>query len=191
MRTELRLLNQTEAIVPHTELAKNAGWYLPHEKICWVSERHNICKLKDGRIHSEDGPAIAYPDRFEIYALNGVRVPGWLVNKKQHELDPKLLLSDKSLKDNVEVRREFVRKVGVEWCLKVLGWRVLDKQNDYELGETNVIPDAPRRYLKMLNPSVKIWHIEAVHPSCNNVQEAINWRRYGDKNKTWNNYQLS
>ena len=37
----------------------------------------------------------------------------------------------------------------------------------------------------------RVWHIEAVHPECNNVQEAKNYRAYGDKNKSWEPYQLS
>ena len=101
-------------------------------------------------------------------------------------------INKKGVKENVEVRREFVRKIGIERVTNELGWKVIDKKETYELGTLEVVPESRRVYLKMLNPSVEgVWHIEAVHPDCNTVQEAINWRAYGDKNKQWNPIYLS
>ncbi len=69
---DLGLEKETAPLWGLQELCKSAGWLLPYKEICWVSERHNICKLNDdGLVHCEDGPAIAYPDGFEIFALNG------------------------------------------------------------------------------------------------------------------------
>jgi hypothetical protein len=81
---------------------------------------------------------------------------------------------------NVEVRREFIRKVGAERLLHKLGSKLLDKRGDYELhlldlgGTTGKWP-----YLKMLNPSIGTWHVEAVGKECNTVTKALNFRNGG------------
>ena len=161
-------------------IARSAGWFLPHRGMCWISERHNICKLKDGRIHSEAGPAIAYPDGFAIYALNGVRVPDWLVDTRQADLDPARLMKI----DNAEVRREFVRKVGAERIVQALSPGAVDKriyttrdgrEHPYELHRFQT-PGGPWTYLRMVNPSVGLVHFEGVPNECATVQDALNFR---------------
>lgn len=156
-----------------------------------VSQKPTKIKIIGERLHADGETALEYEDGLvKMFALHGVRVPEWLVMTPAQKLNPKNLTTKKELKENVEVRREFVRKVGVERCLDILGWKIVNKECNYELGEV-VVSDSPRRYLKMLNPSIGVWHLEAVHPSCNTVQEAINWRRYGDKEKTWQPYELT
>lgn len=88
-------------------------------------------------------------------------------------MDPAQVLAEQ----NVEVRRELIRKVGVERMLSVLPNRVLDTVGNYSLLSIQLseqIRDA--KFLKMLNPSIGVWHVEGVHPDCATVQEAINWR---------------
>ena len=175
------LIKQTEKLRGLWSVAKNAGWYLPYEHICWISERHNICRLKDNRIHCSDGPAIAYSDGWAIYGLNGVRVPQWLVETPANRIDPKKFAEI----ENAEVRREFVRKVGVERIAQKCGATLLDKRDDYELlqidlqGSTGKWP-----YLKMLNPSIGVWHLECVDKACRTVQQALNFRASQLKNLT-------
>ena len=33
----------------------------------------------------------------------------------------------------------------------------------------------------MLNQSTGIWHVEGISPTCNNIQEAIDWRENNKK----------
>src|SRR5262245_59764611 len=45
------------------EIAKSAPWMLPHEHVCWLSERPSrLCADSRGRLHSPNGPALKYPD---------------------------------------------------------------------------------------------------------------------------------
>ncbi len=171
------LVEQTEPLVGLFELAKSAGWALPHRNICWVSERHDVVQLNaEGRLHCNDGPAIHYPDGWSIYALNGVRVPEWLVETPPTDLDARKFAE----LENAETRREFVRKVGIERIATELGAEVLDRRGDYELlavdlgGRTGKWP-----YLKMRNPSIGVWHLEAVVKECATVEQALNWRNGG------------
>jgi hypothetical protein len=173
-KNELKLKKQTEKLNGLWIVAQNAGWFLPNEKICWISERHNVCKLNNrGVIHCESGPTIAYPDGFEIYGLNGVRVSKEIVMTPAEKLDTKILLKE----NNVEVRREIVRKIGIDKVCKDLGAKCIDKQDDYELLVLDIGDNRRRPYLKMKNPSLLgVYHLEGVHPDCDTVEKALNFR---------------
>jgi hypothetical protein len=81
---------------------------------------------------------------------------------------------------NVDVRREFVRKIGVERMVHKLGAKTLDTSGEYVLLQVDLKTGTrPRIYLKMHNPSIDAWHVEPVHPTCRTVQQAINYRRFG------------
>jgi hypothetical protein len=96
-----------------------------------------------------------------------------------NEWDPKHFLEIQ----NVETRREFIKIVGIEKIQQSLGSEVIDKQGDYELhlldlkGSTGKWP-----YLKMKNPSIGCWHLEAVDKGCGTVDQALEWRN-GTKEK--------
>lgn len=171
------LRTQTKKLAGLWELSKSAGWALPYAKICWVSERHHILKRNErGQLHAIAGPAVEYPDGWKIYALNGIRVPATLVETLAEELNPLLFITE----PNAEIRREILRKVGIDRFCTKLGTRIIDKKGDYELhlvdlrGTTGLWP-----YLKMRNPSIDAWHMEAVDKQCMTVEEALNWRNGG------------
>jgi hypothetical protein len=67
------LTAETEQICGLLDIARTAGWFIPHEKICWICERPNMLSLDaDGMLHSDKGPALAYPDGWSLYASAGV-----------------------------------------------------------------------------------------------------------------------
>jgi len=78
---------------------------------------------------------------------------------------------------NAEARREIIKKVGIEKVVQRLGANVIDKWGLYEL-LTLDIPGMTVNptYLKMLNPSVGVWHLEGVPPEIKSCQEALAWR---------------
>jgi hypothetical protein len=45
-------------------------------------------------------------------------------------------------------------------------------------------------YLKMLNPSIGVWHLEGVDNACRTVQHAINWRA-GNMDEDWTPEELT
>jgi len=149
------------------------GNIYPLNNFCVISEKPTEIHKNQFGLHKDMAPAVKYADDTKIWALNGVVVPEWLVTTKGTKIDcnefPKI--------QNAEVRREFIRKVGVERLCMELKTKVIDKKGDYELhqinlgGTTGVWP-----YLKMLNPSIGIWHMEAVDKKCTTVEQALNWR---------------
>jgi hypothetical protein len=102
------LTEQTKQLRGLWNLSRSAGWAIPHENICWVSERHNILMRDDrARLHSLSGPACAYPDGWAIYAVHGVRVPEWVV-ERPNEITIQKITTEK----NAEVKRVMIERYG-------------------------------------------------------------------------------
>jgi len=153
-----------------------------HEKFCIICDRPEILTVDaQNRPHNETGPFCRWRDGASLFAVNGVRMAAKWVLTDAEKINPKDILAE----TNVEVRRELIRKVGIERFIQTAGAKILDKQGDYELISVKLseeITDA--RYLKMINPSILCYHCEGVDPSCKTVQEAINWRS-GIENEDW------
>lgn len=179
------------------------GNIYPLENICVVSRKPTVCKFNE-QYHCEDGPALAYGDGYELYFLNGVAVPDWLVKTPAHKLDPKKFAEIK----NVEIRREFVRKIGIERLAEKLGAEKLDemviKRSDlddpncatwkrkffenpdnadidekviYELLLVDLGEEVGKwPYLKMVNLSIGVYHLECVDQSIRTVKDALKFR---------------
>ena len=173
-RIECGLVTQTEKLSGMTQICKSAGWFLPHKNICLISERHNsLHRNAQGRLHADEKPALTYPDGWSLYRLNGIPMTEKQVMTPAEKLDPKEIMQE----TNADVRRELIRKVGIERMLTVLPNRVMDKVGEYQLLSIKLsdeLQDA--RYLKMLNPSIGAWHLEGVAPECDTVEKCLNWR---------------
>ena len=106
-----------------------AGWVMPYENICFVSERPEYVKLDENqRLHSEAGPAIRYSDGFEIYAWHGTQFPKeWIKTKPS--------ASDALYWHNIEQRRVACEMVGWDKILNQLDAVTIDKNDDPEIGE--------------------------------------------------------
>lgn len=155
------------------QLARNCGWWAPHSHVAILQHRH--CELHvspQGHLHRDGGLAILYRDDFAVWCLNGVRVPQWLAETRDTNIDPRRVLGFR----NVELRREFVRKVGIDRVCYSLGAKCVDKWGSYELLMLDLKDGRGRPYLKMLNPSIGTWHVEGVHPQCRTVAQALAWR---------------
>jgi len=136
-----------------------------------------VIKLNGEQLHSDRGPAVYWPDSGQqYYFLNDVHVPKEIVETPARELDARLMLREQ----NAQVRREIVRKIGIERICRELGATCLDRQGDYELLLLDLQDGRLRPYLKMKNPSVGVYHIEGVAPECRTVAAALAWRNQSD-----------
>lgn len=155
-------------------IKKSGVWGMTlYENIAFVCIRPCLVKTNQaGDLHYENGPAIAWQDGYEEYSLNGVWVEKELVMTPAEKIDPLLMLKEK----NAEIRREIVRKIGIERIVQKLGAEVIDKQGEYELLLLDLKDGRKREFLKMKNPSIGVYHIEGVPPGTKTVVEALKFR---------------
>jgi len=118
-----------------------------------------------------------FRDGYCLWCLNGVNVPRWLVETNNSDLDIQKFFEIK----NAEVRREFIRKFGVE-RLRKFG-KLEDKKGDYELIDMSktMLSERYSPYLLMKNPTIGTYHIEGVARECKTVEQAFNWRNQTDE----------
>jgi hypothetical protein len=138
-----------------------------------------------GQLHCDGEAAIEWRDGWKLFYLNGVLVPKEVAVTPAESLDPAVILRE----GNVEVRREIVRKIGIERILQKLGGKIIDSWNGYELIVLNV-PGMRTKpaYLKMRNPSTGTFHVEGIPPRITTCGEALSWRVGGLK---WKPKQLT
>ena len=157
----------------------------PLEEACVVSNNPTKIKCRENRLHCDNGAAVQYADGFEVYALNGVRVPKVIVETPLSAVDKKWLQEHFVRQQNAEIRREVVRRVTPTVICSTLGCRTIDtlelppeQGGKYELVLLEVGGDrnAKEPFLKMVNPSVGTVHFEGVPPTITKVIDAIAWR---------------
>lgn len=168
-------------------MAQYCGWWSPYQELAILQDRPCEIHFNDSKLlHKDGGPSILYLDGFDSYSLNGVLVPEWLAVTPAGKIDPA------KIKDitNVEQRREFVRKVGLERIKHTLKGQTIDTQTVtlatpdnpnwpciYSLIELDFGKNVKRRVLEMPNASLpEIIHVEYVPVTCKSVNEAINFR---------------
>ena len=162
------------------DAATYGGFRVMHEKFCIVSDFPEVLKTDSrGRAHCATGPSHRWRDGFEIYHLNGIRVPKWLVMTDAGKIDPMLALNEK----NVDVQREIIRKIGAERMLKAVGAKTVDTfvdchtkgGNVYELKEL-LVGQISRKYLYYEHASVPgYWYAQAVPPNTKRAIHARAW----------------
>lgn len=171
------------------ELTKNCGAWYPFKELCLVCDRPKEIHVNDKmQLHCETGPAISFTDGYKSYYLNNVEMQEKHILTPAEQMDSSEILTEK----NVEVRRELIRKVGVELLLEKLPHKVLETRDEtYELLSidlSDTLKDC--RYLKMINPSIGVFHVEGVSRDCDTIQKALNWRA-GDIKKEWKPAKLT
>jgi hypothetical protein len=168
-----------------SRIVQSCGWIYPWSKVCIVVERLASCHWKGPPtqrvLHKDGAMAASYRDGWGIYRLNGVAVPKWLAVTPDSQLDPAKVATI----DNAEVRREFVRKVGIERIAQKLNAKTLNKAafknesgtHSYELLALDAGGAQPWKFLKMENPSLPgTYHLEGVPNELQTVKEALCFR---------------
>lgn len=154
--------------------------YIFLDKVVVAIENPIFVKRNERKqMHCTNGPCIKWGGGFEMYRLNGVRMTKEQVMTPAEQIDINSIIKEQ----NVEIRRELIRKVGIERFIQKSGAKVLDKKGEYELLSINLSDEvSDARYLKMKNPSIDVWHVEGVEGDT--VQEALNWRA-GNMKEKW------
>ena len=121
---------ETRVLRSQSQIAASAGWWLPHERLCWVSERpRSISQDEDGMLHHPSGPAIAFRDGWLLHAWRGTLVPRVWIDRPQ-TLTPKTALTH----PNVEQRRAACEILGWDAVLGSLNVRTVQADDDPGIG---------------------------------------------------------
>jgi hypothetical protein len=174
------------------EATSELGCIYPLSEYTIVTEKPSVIHFNENKVlHRDGGPALSYSGLgdFNIYILNGVEVPEWLATTPAQHIE----IAKYNDISNADVKAEFVRKLGIE--------RFLDKgviidthtnysgneyewwhKSKYELIDMNclftTLEYAP--YIKMVNQTTGIYHVEAVSPACRTLQDALR-ERFGGR----------
>jgi hypothetical protein len=96
------------------------GWMLCQDRVL-ISERPCVLELDErGRLHCEQGPAIAYRDGYALYAWHGVVVPERVVREA-------ITVAAIEGESNAEVRRVMLERYGWARYIADCGAQVVDE----------------------------------------------------------------
>jgi hypothetical protein len=162
-----------EKIRPTLALSQDVGYIFPFEKVCILTCKPKTLKLKNGRMHSDEGPALEYEDGFKIFTLNGVTMPEEIMGRPKEQVSASEILELK----NAEQRMQGMKYLGLGKFFKELNSKVLDTKGGYELLLVELQGEMCE-HLKMVNPSTGEIHLEGVKPGIKTVDEALAYRNH-------------
>ena len=109
---------------------------IPLSGLCvLVDQRTALHRDNQGRLHCETGPAWAWGDGTEIWALQGIRVPSWVIT----DPDPARMLGADL--PNTEQRRVALAAYGWDRAAADLDMSVIDEHDDRRMGTLYHLPD--------------------------------------------------
>jgi len=144
--------------------------------VCFVCERPLVFKLDEGgRLHADDGPAIAYGDGFRLFSWHGTNVPEWIIRR------PESITVEKIEKEpNTEVRRIMIERYGPSKYILDSGAVVIDKDECGVLYRKEMRNDEPIVMVKVRNSTQEPdgtyrEYFLRVPPTISKAREAVAW----------------
>ncbi len=176
IREVFHLEEDTQRLQGLNAIAQNAGWIFPYENICWVTERPtSLLRDDQGRLHSVNGPAVTYPDGWNVYAIHGVNLPPHVFES------PDLITVDEiDSSENAEIRRVMTERYGTARYLRETGAQEISKDDYGVLYQRNIPGQEPLLMVKVINStperdgSAKEYFLR-VPPTMTTAREAVAW----------------
>jgi hypothetical protein len=140
-----------------------------------VLERPTEIRLRDGVLHSTDGPVIRFPDGWSGWALDGVPVPEEAVEHPD-EFDPQVALTH----PNVEVRRVLLAHLGWDRVVSASGLRPHAEDEHGRLWQLPRAEEEPVLLLEVENATAETdgtrrRYFLRVPPEMSSPREATAW----------------
>lgn len=166
-------LLQHAAYATWEQAAIHGGFRVMHPDFCMVSDFPEILRVDDqNRPHCEDGPSHRWRDGWALYHWHGVQVPaGWIEDKAS--LTPVMALTW----ENIEQRRAACEILGWAAILRQLEARIIDRDDDMEIGELIEvdIPELGREKFLRVQCGTKRQFALPVPPTMRTALEANAW----------------
>ena len=186
-----------------SEIAKSHMWWWPFDDYCFVCDRPTAIHFNErGFLHHPTEAAIAFRDGYEMFAVNGVRVPNWVI--KQPEL---LLPKHIDGETNAEVRRvmfeQYENRNGKGSYMIAGGGRLIhqdewgkvwrkDFPDDEPLIQAEVLNSTPESdghfktyFLRVPERGGKDWAVGEKEPIIKTARQAVAWT-FGKLEKEYN-----
>ncbi|GAA0917222.1 hypothetical protein GCM10009549_33960 [Streptomyces thermoalcalitolerans] len=136
-----------DALAGITAVARAAGWWWPYEKTVVICERPvELHRDEAGRLDRADGPALAYPDGFALYAWHGMPVPAEFLAELA-ELTPRRIQEE----ENAELRRVMLEHYGYDRFLKESGAQPVHRDETGVLWRIELEGDEPLVMVEVVN----------------------------------------
>ncbi|NUP54110.1 MAG: hypothetical protein HOW97_43360 [Catenulispora sp.] len=130
-------------------MARSAGWWWPFEKAVVITERPLALRLDDqGRLHSGDGPALAYPDGFALHYWRGTVLDPEF-GARLAAVTPELIRAE----ENAEQRRMMVERYTPERFLKESGAEPVQEDETGKLWRIDLPGDESIVMVEVVNSS--------------------------------------
>lgn len=154
-------------------ISKNSHILFFFKDLVVVIERPVRIEMEGNQLHSFNKMAVEYSNGNGFYLCHNVKMPEKYIKTPSDKISVNTILKE----ENVEVRRELLRKVGIENFIAKSKAKVLDSLDDYVLYKVKLGKDKFGNYLKMKNPSLdNTFHFEGVSNECDTVEKALAWR---------------
>ena len=155
-------------------LATSCGWVWWHENVLAISDRPAIVNRDDqGRLHCDDGPAIAYRDGWAIHAVHGVIVPADIIEDRSS-----ITVERIERESNAEVRRVMLEFYGADRFLYDSGAQLIARDAVGLLYRKDLGDDEPLVMVRVLNstpePDGVMSRDEAIAAFGDAAQAAVN-----------------
>ena len=120
-------LPEYRTYAPWRTLAERSGPRVVHPDFCIISDRPEILTVNDrNQPHNENGPFCRWRDGSALYAIHGVRLPGWIVER------PDLITIEKiHAENNSEIQRIMIERFGWDRYAAECGASVIDHDERY------------------------------------------------------------
>ncbi|MFJ4682241.1 DUF6745 domain-containing protein [Streptomyces sp. NPDC088789] len=157
-------------------VARNAGWWWPYERTAILSERPvELYRDEAGRLDRGDGPALAYPDGFALYAWRGMPVPAEFLTELAG-LTPQRIRDE----ENAELRRVMLEHYGYDRYLRESGAEPVQRDEAGVLWRIDLAGDEPMVTVEVVNSTPEpdgtyrtYWL--RVPPSTRTAREGVAW----------------
>lgn len=157
-------------------VCRSAGWWWPFARVAVVCERPvALHRDEAGRLDHGEGPALAYPDGFALYAWRGMPVPAEFLGELP-SLTPDRIRSE----ENAELRRVMLEYYGYDRYLADSGARPVHRDETGTLWRIDLVDDEPVVMVEVLNSTpepdgTRRTYWLRVPPSTRTAREGVAW----------------
>lgn len=136
---------------PYEKLGELSGPRLLHKRICVISDFPSALHINArNQPHNDNGPFCEWRDGTKLYAVNGVRVPGFVLDNPK-----KITIQLIEKETNAEVRRVMITKYGQDRFLIDSNATVVHQDDFGTLYRKEITGDEPLMMVKVVNSTAE------------------------------------